>query len=100
MTGEAHRVGRIIDDLLALTQIESDESSPRDRVRVADVVTEAVARVQPLAESMDITVDTRGVGGDDVLLGDERQLVSAVTNLLENACKYSGRGTSVVVTSS
>src|SRR5213079_2096393 len=44
MAGEALRVGRIIDDLLALTRIESDEGSPRESVRMADVVHEAVQR--------------------------------------------------------
>src|SRR5204863_6732112 len=33
------------------------------------------------------------------VVGDQRQLVSAVTNLLENACNYSNDGSSVYVTS-
>lgn len=99
MTGEAIRVGRIIDDLLALTRIESDEALPRESVRIADVVHEAVQRMLPLADSRDISIDVEGVGMRDVVLGDPRQLVSAVSNLLENACKYSDDGSGVVVRS-
>ncbi|HEX4904280.1 MAG TPA: ATP-binding protein [Acidimicrobiales bacterium] len=99
MTGEAIRVGRIIDDLLALTRIESDDATPREPVRIADVVTEAVQRVLPLADSQRIAIDTEAVGPRHVVLGDPRQLVSAVTNLLENACKYSDAGSGVTVRS-
>ena len=99
MTSEAIRVGRIIDDLLSLTRIESDEASPREPVRVADIVHEAVQRVLSLADSRRISIDIEGVGGRHVLLGDPRQLVSAVGNLVENACKYSDDGSEVVVRS-
>lgn len=99
MTGEAIRVGRIIDDLLALTRIESDDATPREPVRIVDVVNEAVQRVLPLADSHHITIDAESVGSRHVVLGDPRQLVSAVTNLLENACKYSDDGSGVFVSS-
>jgi two-component system sensor histidine kinase SenX3 len=99
MTSEALRVGRIIDDLLALTRIESDDASPREPVRVADVVVEAVQRVLPLADGREIVIDTTGVGSRDVVMGDPRQLVSAVANLLENACKYSDDRSEITVRS-
>jgi two-component system sensor histidine kinase SenX3 len=99
MTSEAIRVGRIIDDLLSLTRIESDEASPREPVRIADVVSEAVQRVLPMADSRHIEIDTTGVGARHVVFGDPRQLVSAVANLVENACKYSDDDSGVSVRS-
>lgn len=99
MTGEAIRVGRIIDDLLALTRIESDDATLQETVRVGDIVNEAVQRVLPLADTHHIEIDTAGVGHRHVVLGDPRQLVSAVTNLLDNACKYSDTGSRVSVRS-
>ena len=99
MTGEAIRVGRIIDDLLALTRIESDDATPREPVRIGDVVNEATQRVLPLADAHHIAIDLGAVGSRHVVLGDPRQLVSAVTNLLENACKYSDDGSAIAVRS-
>jgi two-component system, OmpR family, sensor histidine kinase SenX3 len=99
MTGEALRVGRIIDDLLALTRIEAEEHPLREPVGVRAVVDEAADRVRSLAESCGIGLETAGVGARHTVRGDRRQLVSAVANLLENACKYSDGG-SVEVSSS
>ena len=98
MTGEAQRVGRIIDDLLALTHIESeDDRSDFELVSMAEVVRDAVERVQPLADARRTRVDVAEVDEAHVVSGDRRQLVSAVTNLVENACKYSDEGAVVTV---
>jgi two-component system sensor histidine kinase SenX3 len=52
-----------------------------------------VVRVAALAEQRGITVHTDGAGADRVhVLGDRRQLSSAIGNLLENAVKYSESG--------
>ena len=97
MTGEAQRVGRIIDDLLALTRIESDEESPPfQEVRLVDVVRDALERVQSLAADR---VDVSDVQEEHAVAGDRWQLVSAVANLVENACKYSDEGSVITVRS-
>jgi two-component system sensor histidine kinase SenX3 len=99
MTNEALRVGRIIDDLLALSRIEAEEQPVREPVQVDAVVADALDHVRSLAEANDITIDVSGVGHRHSVRGDRRQLVSAVANLLENACKYSDAGSTVAVTS-
>lgn len=99
MTSEAIRVGRIIDDLLALSRIEAEEYPIREPVSVATVVEEAVERIRSLADANDIRITTAEVGERHTVQGDRRQLVSAVANLLENACKYSDEGSSVGVAS-
>jgi two-component system sensor histidine kinase SenX3 len=99
MTGEAFRVARLIDDLLDLSSIEAEETAVHEPVAVHAVVTEAVNRVRPIAESRKIDIDVSGVARRHTLRGDRRQLVSAVGNLLENACKYSDLGSSVEVSS-
>jgi two-component system sensor histidine kinase SenX3 len=100
MTGEAIRVGRLIDDLLVLSRIESEEQPPLEPVVLTEVVIEAAHRVTALAESNDIAVDTSDVTPGLVVRGDGPQLVSALGNLLENACKYSDAGTDVRVRTS
>ena len=99
MTGEAFRVARIIDDLLDLTRIEAEEGALHEPVAVHVVVAEALERIRPLAEARSITVDDRDVARRHTLRADRRQLVSAVGNLLENACKYSDVGSCVEITS-
>jgi two-component system sensor histidine kinase SenX3 len=100
MTNEAIRVGRIIDDLLALSRIEAEEQQPvREPVPVARLVGEAMDRVRSLAELGGMRIDVSGVGPRHSVGGDPRQLVSAIANLLENACKYGHRGSTVEVLS-
>ncbi len=99
MAGEAVRVGRIVDDLLDLSRIEAEEAPRREPVPVHSVVAEAVERARPLAGARRITIDGAGLPRHHVVRGDRGQLVSAVVNLLENACKYSDEGSTVEVRS-
>lgn len=89
---EAHRVARIIEDLLDLSRIEAEESPVREPVPVHLVVAEAVERVRPVAEVHGVVVDVAEPSRRLVVSGDRRQLVSALFNLLENAVKYSEPG--------
>jgi two-component system sensor histidine kinase SenX3 len=99
MTNEAFRVARTIDDLLDLSRIEAEPSVEEEEVAsVQLVVTEAVERVAPVGRSRHIHLDV-DVPKRHVVRGDRRQLVSAMANLLENACKYSDTGSTVSVRS-
>jgi two-component system sensor histidine kinase SenX3 len=95
MHEEALRVGRIIEDLLDLSRIEAEEAPAREPVPLHIVVAQAVERVRPLAEHRGIALDVDDPPRRLTVLGDRRQLVSAVHNLLENAVKYSDAGSSV-----
>jgi two-component system sensor histidine kinase SenX3 len=97
MGGEAERLSRIIDDLLDLSRIESNEASPAGPVGVADIVSQAVARVRALADGLEVQVEVQAVSEGAVIEGDRRDLVSAVANLVENAVKYSDAGATVSV---
>jgi two-component system sensor histidine kinase SenX3 len=94
---EADRVGRTIDDLLVLSRIEAGEEGLRDEVPVHVCVAEAVERVRPAAEQRGIELEVTEPPTRLAVLGDRRQLVSAVYNLLDNAVKYSDPGSSVHV---
>jgi two-component system sensor histidine kinase SenX3 len=91
---EAFRVSRIIDDLLDLSRIEAEEAPPREPVLVNLVMAEAVERVRAAAEQRDVKIHLEEPPPVTVL-GDRRQLVSALYNLLENAVKFSYDGSSV-----
>ena len=94
---EAFRVSRIIDDLLDLSRIESEISPPREPVQVGLVMAEAAERIRSSAEQRDIDIVMEEPDADLVVLGDRRQLVSAVHALLENAVTYSSPGDAVTL---
>ena len=97
MVDEAHRLSRTIDDLLELSRIELGEEPVRDVVAVADVVDGAVDRARQLGEVRRIGIEVLEVPTGVRVLGDRRQLVSALGNLVENAVKYSEPGSAVQI---
>jgi len=93
---EAHRAVRTIDDLLKLSEIES--TRPGDQiVDLAAVVESAVARGRVVDGGRGVEIAALDVPAGLLLRGDERQLTSAVGNLVENAVKYSHPGDVVQV---
>ncbi len=94
---EADRLARIVDDLLDLSLIEAQEAPTRDRVPVRVALDEAVERVRSMALAHNIALRVGEVGPDLAISCDPTQVVSAVTNLLDNAIKYSEGGQSVEV---
>ncbi len=98
MVDEAHRAATSIDDLLELSRIELGGRAVREPVVVHDVLRSAVIRSLAAAEQRDIRIDLDEPDHALTVLGDRRQLVSAVSNLIDNAVKYSGRGAEVFVT--
>jgi two-component system, OmpR family, sensor histidine kinase SenX3 len=92
---EAFRVSRIIDDLLDLSRIEAEEAPPREPVLVNLLMAEAVERMRAAAEQRDVKIELEEPAPPVAVLGDRRQLVSALYNLLENAVKFSYDGTTV-----
>ena len=97
LANEAFRVGNTIDDLLELSRLEVATGLATDEVGVAHFVGEAADRVRPAAEQRGITIDVEQAPARLEVVGDRRQLVSAVTNLLDNAVKYSEPGSTVDV---
>jgi two-component system sensor histidine kinase SenX3 len=97
MRDEGFRVNRIVDDLLVLSRIEGEGLVERERVCLADVVSSAVDRVRPAADKHHIELHVAPIDSSVALIGDRRQLTSALFNLLDNAIKYSEPGSPVHV---
>ncbi len=97
MLHESSRVARTIDDLLELAQIEADAAVTSTAVLVEACVQEAAERVRGAADNLGISIEVAPIESRLAVVGDPRQLVSAVFNLLDNAVKYSDRGTAVTV---
>jgi signal transduction histidine kinase len=94
---EADRLGHIVDDLLDLSQVEAQEHPTRERARARVLVEEAVERVQALALARNIPLRVDTIPEELTVPCDAGQVVGAITNLLDNAVKYSDEGQCVEV---
>lgn len=96
MIDEAHRASRTIDDLLELSRIELGGVAVRDAVDVDALLEETASRNRVAAEHRQVRIVVQRNTGLKVL-GDSRQLASALNNLIDNAVKYSEPGQAVEV---
>lgn len=97
MIVEADRAGSTVDDLLELSRIEFGDDTEFDEISVQSIVAEASGRIAAAADHAGIRLVV-DLSPAVRVVGDRRQLVSAVYNLLDNAVKYSSAGSEVNVT--
>jgi two-component system sensor histidine kinase SenX3 len=93
---EADRAGSTVDDLLELSRIEFGDDTEFDEISVQSIVGEAAGRIAAAADHADIALDIE-ISPLVRIVGDRRQLVSAVFNLLDNSVKYSPEGSEIRV---
>lgn len=86
---------KLINDLLGLARTEAISADAFRRVDLASVVLEAVTLYEPVAESEGRRLIARS--GPAIVEGVRPLLMHAVVNLIDNAVKYSGGGTSIEV---
>ena len=96
MVDEADRASRTLDDLMELSRIQVGGEPAREPVEVADVVGGG-GRSRQLAKQRAIAIAVLEPPAGGRVIGDRRQLVSALGNLVENAVKYSEPGSQVQV---
>lgn len=93
MDREAGRMNRLVNDLLSLSRVESDERvKPTDLIDLKDIAESACHGLRMLAEDAGITLETSDCASGHQVYGDADQLTQVVTNLVENAMKYGGDG--------
>jgi len=85
LRAEATRLGRLIDDILDLSQAEALEAHD-EPVSIAAIVADAVDEVDGTA---DVDIEVTPIPPELRVAGDSRQLRTMVSNLVENAVKYS-----------
>ena len=100
MVLEAQRMSRTIDDLLELSRIEMGGEMLSGVVDMNDVAKEAIERIAPIATRRQIVINYTGSDVAPRVMGDYFQLISAVSNLIENAVKYSDDAKEVDVATS
>ena len=94
---EIDRLSALVSDLLLLTQMDKQSTAFSLRpVSLADVTERALKNLVPLAKGKDISIEA-DIGDDCVVMGDDMRLYQMVTNLTDNAIKYTPAGGSVHV---
>ena len=93
MERQVAQMARLIDDLLDVSRISRGSFELRsERVELAAVLQQAVETVRPLCadgeHELTVMLPARPVH----LSADPARLIQIVGNLLNNACKFSGRG--------
>lgn len=97
MQMEASRLSSLIQDVIDLSRLQSDDPMTRaEVVGVDELIARALDEVRTLAGSHEIELVTGEKCGADIY-GDRGQLLTALRNLLTNAIAYSAGRTRVAV---
>jgi two-component system phosphate regulon sensor histidine kinase PhoR len=98
MEGEAERMNRLVRDLLSLSRVEEAERMrPTDPVEITGLVASVALTLAPMAEAQGVTLTVETLPEPLDVPGDDDQLRQVLSNLVENAIKYSGRGAAVTL---
>ncbi len=99
MAAEASRMNRLVGDLLSLSKVEEvSRMRPTDMVDIDAQIRSALRNLSPLAEERQSTLIYKAKEQPVVVAADSDQILQVITNLVENALKYGGQGTTVNLT--
>ena len=81
------RIAQIIEDLIELSRIESVDGAGSAIVELAEVASDAVESLRTAAVQAEVSVQLVVLSTDTRIVGERRQLLSAIGNLIDNAIK-------------
>ncbi len=90
------RMTGLIEDLLSLNRIELDARVlPNEAQNLGAIIEETVDALAPVADSQDVAIVYHPLQTGLQVNGDHDQLAQLFANLVDNAIKYGGPGTTV-----
>jgi signal transduction histidine kinase len=96
---ESQRLSRMINTFLAVAQLQAADKQEFSKIplKLDDVVRETVASLQPVAKKKRIRLVEQQGARLPPIAADKSLITQAVSNLLDNAIKYSPERTTVTV---
>lgn len=95
---EAGHMKKLVDNLLYLARSDASKSKTiLSDVNMGELTMDVLLQFEPVAFEKGLTLDYTGVDTEIHLQGDSTKLKQLVHILVDNACKYGARGTSVEV---
>lgn len=91
---EVERMSRLVDDLLLLAEVESQEPARYEPVRLDEIARGVAQDLRDRLRGQQLTV----IADEPIVVhGDAEQLRRVVVNLVENAIQYAGEGATIRV---
>ena len=95
---QTKRLTSLVDDILALARLESESFvMEKSRVNINRIILDAVKSLSPVSEEREIEIATELPDTSVEINGDENAITSAISNLLDNALKYTPPKGKIVV---
>ena len=94
---DVDRITRIVEQVLAKSQIEAIQLGPNDTADLAEVSSSMAAYLAPLVIREGRLIEVVGAESPIMINGNAFALEQALRNLVENAIKYSARGSTITI---
>lgn len=100
ISSESQRMARMIDTFLSVTKLERSDKQEvtKSAVRLDQVVRDVITTLQPLARKKRIRLAEQASPQIPPVAADKGLMTQVVTNLIDNAIKYSPERTTVTIT--
>ncbi len=93
INNETDRLARLISEILDLSKIDTDQIKWRfEVIDLKDVINNSMKVVKPLARKTRVSLKTSFPEEPPLVIGDKDRLVEVMTNLLDNAFKFTSKG--------
>jgi signal transduction histidine kinase len=98
INNQSERLTRLIGDLLNLSRIESGKRGwKKEKLDTSRIVEEAVRELSSLSNQKQIEIESRWHSAVPDLYGSFDKLIEVVTNILNNALKFSDTGSRITL---
>jgi len=99
ISNESQRMSRMIDTFLTVTKLERSDKQEVTKIalRLDEVVRETIATLQPIAKKKRIRLVEQSANRIPPVAADKSLITQALTNLIDNAIKYSPERTTITV---
>lgn len=92
ISDESKRLGELSEKILQSSLIEKDTLSMNYReINIHEIITDAIQKISIQIEVRDGTIEQNLAAKNPVIMGDKTYLSNVISNLLDNANKYSPR---------